>query len=204
MDYNKEMKKIISSLNYRPSLLLHSCCAPCSSHCILELVNFFKLTVIYYNPNISPFEEYKKRYNEQVEFINRLNEEFGYDIKIINCDYDEEVFVNIVKGYEDCPERGQRCYRCYELRLRKTRDIGEAMGFEYFTTTLTLSPYKNANWLNEIGLNLEGNIKFLPCDFKKNEGYKHSIVLSKEYNLYRQDYCGCIYSRRDKHEKENI
>lgn len=204
MNYQNEMEKIISNLNNKPSLLLHSCCAPCSSHCILVLADFFEITVFYYNPNIEPFDEYSKRAKEQQQFINMINEEYGYNIKYLDLEYNNQEFKDIAKGKEDCKEGGSRCYLCYQLRLNKTAIVARDKGFDYFTTTLSVSPYKNANWLNEIGFDLQDkvNIKYLPADFKKKEGYKDSIKQSTKYNLYRQDYCGCIYSRKDNEYEE--
>ena len=148
--------------------------------------------VLYYNPNIEPYEEYNKRKNEQIKLCNIFN------IKVLDCDYDNDLFHEVVKGLESDKEGGSRCFKCYELRLRKTASL--ASNYDFFGTTLTVSPFKNSNKLNEIGLNLEKeyNVKYLVSDFKKKEGYKKSIILSKEYNLYRQDFCGCIYSKRDK------
>ena len=198
MDYNKEMEKIINNLNNRPTLLLHSCCAPCSSHCLSILAPYFDITVFYYNPNISPSDEYYKRVIEQKKFIDTINNEFGYNIKYIDYKYDVESFNKIAIGHENDLEGGKRCYKCYYLRLSETAIYASKDNFDYFCTTLSVSPYKNSNWLNEIGIELEKkyNIKYLLSDFKKREGYKHSIELSKKYELYRQDYCGCIYSKR--------
>jgi len=190
MNYQVELDKIIKSLNYRPKLLMHSCCAPCSSYCITYLKDYFDITILYYNPNIEPFEEYYKRKEEQ----KRLCEILGVDI--MDCDYDNESFRKMVIGLENEKEGGFRCFKCYELRLRKTAEL--AKNFDYFTTTLTVSPYKNSNKINEIGLKLESEygIKYLVSDFKKKEGYKKSIELSKKYNLYRQNFCGCVYSKK--------
>ena len=192
MNYYKEMLKIIENLEYKPRLLLHSCCAPCSTTVIETLKEYFDITIIYYNPNIEPFEEYEKRKKEQKKII----EEYG--IKFLDCDYDNELFHDMSIGLENVPERGIRCHKCYRLRLNYTAHKAREKEFEYFGTTLTVSPYKLSNVLNEIGLELSKvyNIKFLVSDFKKNEGYKKSIELSKKYDLYRQDYCGCIYSRK--------
>ena len=192
MNYYKEMIKIIESLNYKPKLLLHSCCAPCSTTVIETLKDYFDITIIYYNPNIEPIEEYEKRKKEQIKIIEL------YNLNYLDCDYDNKIFHNISEGLETVPERGIRCHKCYRLRLDYTARKGKENGFEFFGTTLTVSPYKLSNVLNEIGLELSKiyDIKFLVSDFKKNEGYKKSIELSKKYNLYRQDYCGCIYSRK--------
>ncbi len=192
MNYQLELEKIINNLNGRKTLLLHSCCAPCSSYVITYLKDYFDITILYYNPNIEPIEEYNKRKEEQIKLCNVFN------IKVLDCDYDNDLFHEIVLGLEDCKEGGNRCFKCYELRLRKTASL--ASNYDFFGTTLTVSPFKNSNKLNGIGLNLEKkyNVKYLVSDFKKKEGYKKSILLSKEYNLYRQDFCGCIYSKRNK------
>ena len=199
-NFQKEMDKKIQELQALgkvPRLLLHSCCAPCSSHCIAYLSDYFKITVFYYNPNISSEEEYRKRVKEQIRFINEYPAK--YKVDFIEGDYDTESFYNMAKGLEDCREGGERCFKCYELRLRKTAQTASMNNYDYFTTTLTISPLKNSVKLNEIGLSMaeEYNVEYLVSDFKKKEGYKHSIELSKEYNLYRQNYCGCAYSKRD-------
>ena len=191
MNYQVELDKLISTLDYKPKLLMHSCCAPCSSYCITYLKDYFDITILYYNPNIEPYEEYLKRKEEQIRLCNILG------VKIMDCDYDNEAFKKMVIGYETAKEGGLRCFKCYELRLRKTASL--ATNFDYFGTTLTVSPYKNSNKINEIGLKLqdEYGIKFLISDFKKKDGYKKSIELSHKYNLYRQNFCGCIYSKKD-------
>jgi len=173
--------------------LLHSCCAPCSSYVIEYLRNYFNITILYYNPNIFPKEEYEKRKNEQIKFIKNFD-----DVKFMDCDYDNDIYNEVIKGLENEPERGKRCNVCFKLRLEKTALLAKDNDFEYFGTTLTVSPYKNATLINEIGsvLGEQYHIKWLYSDFKKSDGYKKSIELSKEYNLYRQDYCGCIYSKR--------
>jgi len=192
MNYHNEMLKIIKSFEYKPRLLLHSCCAPCSTTVIETLKDYFDLTIIYYNPNIEPLDEYEKRKKEQLRKIKE------YNINFLDCDYDNELFHEMSKGLESVPEKGIRCHKCYRLRLEYTAKKALENNYEYFSTTLTVSPYKLSNVINEIGLDLQTkyNIKYLVSDFKKNEGYKKSIELSKKYNLYRQDYCGCIYSKR--------
>ncbi len=192
MNYQLELEKIINNLDGRKTLLLHSCCAPCSSYVITYLKDYFDITILYYNPNIEPIEEYNKRKEEQIRLCNLFN------IKVLDCDYDNNLFHETVLGLENCKEGGSRCFKCYELRLRKTASL--ASNYDFFGTTLTVSPFKNSNKLNEIGLSLEKeyNVKYLISDFKKKDGYKKSIILSKEYDLYRQDFCGCIYSKRDK------
>lgn len=206
MNYQVKLEEIIKenqNNNYIPTLLLHSCCAPCSSYCLEYLSNFFKITIFYYNPNITEKDEYLKRVAEQQRLIKELP--CKYEIKFLEGNYNPELFFNLSKGLENEPEKGQRCSKCYELRLRETALIAKKYNFDYFATTLTLSPYKNANKVNEIGETLEKelDIKYLYSDFKKKNGYKRSIELSKIYNLYRQDYCGCLYSKQYK-IKENI
>lgn len=206
MNYQVKLEEIIKenqNNNYIPTLLLHSCCAPCSSYCLEYLSNFFKITIFYYNPNITEKDEYLKRVAEQQRLIKELP--CKYEIKFLEGNYNPELFFNLSKGLENEPEKGQRCSKCYELRLKETALIAKKYNFDYFATTLTLSPYKNANKVNEIGETLEKelDIKYLYSDFKKKNGYKRSIELSKIYNLYRQDYCGCLYSKQYK-IKENI
>lgn len=207
VNYQKKLEELVQSLDYTPKLLLHSCCAPCSSRCIEFLSNYFDITILYYNPNISPEEEYDKRKKEQIKFINEFNSNNKLDYMDVEYDYND--FLKISKGLEHIPEGGERCFKCYNLRLEKTAILAKENDYDYFGTTLTVSPYKNSQKLNQIGEELSNkyNIKFLYSDFKKNEGYKRSIELSKIYNLYRQDYCGCIYSkleRDEKHEKNKI
>ena len=194
--YYKTCLKELEGLKERKRILLHSCCAPCSSWVITFLTKYFDITILYYNPNISPIEEYEKGKQEQIRLINSIDK-IG-TIDIIDCDYDNDIYENNIKGYEKCPERGARCTICFNLRLEKTAKIAKENKYDYFCSTLTVSPYKNANLINEIGIELENkyNIKWLKSDFKKNNGYKNSIELSKKYNLYRQNYCGCIYSQR--------
>lgn len=200
-NYQKELDKILEKPEtIGKTLFLHSCCAPCSSYVLEYLRQFFRITVFYYNPNISMEPEYRKRVAEQKRLIQAYNDtlEEGYPISIVEGDYEPEKFYEMAKGMEQCPEGGERCFACYELRLRKTVELALAGNFDYFTTTLTISPLKNAGKLNEIGERLaeEYSISWLPSDFKKRGGYQRSIELSKEYELYRQNYCGCIYSRR--------
>ena len=204
INYQKELEKIINGLKtdksaaeggQAPSLFLHSCCAPCSSYVLEYLCSFFRITVFYFNPNISLSEEYRKRVAEQKRLIAAYNQEGkGYPISVVEGDYEPQRFFQMAKGLEDCPEGGERCFRCFDLRLRETAKRGAEGGFTYFT----ISPLKNAGKLNEIGQALaeEYGISWLPSDFKKKEGYKRSIELSAQYGLYRQDYCGCVYSRR--------
>ena len=196
INYQKQLDKIIENLGDKvPSLLLHSCCAPCSSYCIEYLSQHFNITVLYYNPNIYPETEYEKRKAEQKRLISEM--ETKYPIKMLDCDFESEKFDEMAKGLENCRECGERCFKCYRLRLLKAVQEAKENEFDYFTTTLTISPLKNAEKINEIGNELakEYNAQWLPSDFKKREGYKRSIELSKVYNLYRQNYCGCVYSQ---------
>jgi predicted adenine nucleotide alpha hydrolase (AANH) superfamily ATPase len=202
-NYQKELDKLIDNMGKSgetgKTLLLHSCCAPCSSYCMEYLRQYFNITVFYYNPNISYQEEYRKRVEEQKRLIKAFNDKAGFPINVIEGDYEPDKFYEIAKGLEYCKEGGERCFKCYELRLRKTAEIALRQNFDYFTTTLTISPLKNAAKLNEIGESLacEYGINWLVSDFKKKNGYKRSTELSKEYNLYRQNYCGCVYSQND-------
>ncbi len=184
-----------------PKLLLHSCCAPCSSYVLEFLAQYFQIEIFFFNPNIYPEEEYKKRLQEQI----RLVEEMKLFYKVIETEHESSSFYECVKGYEKMGEGSERCFRCYLLRLERTCKYAKENGFDYFTTTLTISPLKNAEKINEIGMLLgdKYDIKFLNSDFKKNNGYKRSVELSKEYNLYRQNYCGCVFSKQKAGEREN-
>lgn len=198
INYQLELDKIINKIegeNTTKSLLLHSCCAPCSSYVLAYLNKYFNITVFYYNPNITNKEEYLKRKQEQIRLISELPA--INKINILDADYKSEKFFEISKGLEDCREGGERCFKCYKLRLEATAKAAKENNFDYFCTTLTISPLKNAQKINEIGhmLGDEYQIPFLPSDFKKKEGFKKSIELSSQYNLYRQNYCGCIYSK---------
>lgn len=198
INYQKKLEKIIEEHQKKgeiKTLLLHSCCAPCSSYCLEYLANYFKITIFYFNPNISEQEEYNKRVKEQIRLIQQLP--VAYPVSFIEGKYNPASFYNIAKGYEKELEGGKRCFRCYELRLREAAAEAKKGDFDYFTTTLSISPHKNAEKLNEIGeaLQVEYHVSYLPSDFKKKNGYKRSIELSRQYNLYRQDYCGCIYSK---------
>lgn len=196
INYQKELDKIIEQKKENvPTLFLHSCCAPCSSYVIEYLSNFFAITVFYYNPNISPSEEYTFRSNEQKRLIDEMKTK--YPVTYTDEDYDSSQFYNAVKGLEKEPEGGKRCEKCFELRLERTAEKAAEGRFDYFATTLTISPLKNAQLINEIGNSLgeRYSVKWLPSDFKKKGGYKRSIELSKIYNLYRQNYCGCIFSK---------
>lgn len=199
MNYQKELDKLLAQLEKEervPSLLLHSCCAPCSSYVLEYLGQYFNITVFYYNPNIFPESEYTKRILEQQTLIGQMR--VKYPVSFIAGSYDKDRFYEMAKGLEHVKEGGERCLKCYELRLRESAWIAKSGGFDYFTTTLSISPMKNAARLNEIGLRLqeEYGVNYLISDFKKKNGYKRSIELSKEYGLYRQDYCGCEFSVR--------
>ena len=180
----------------KEKLLLHACCAPCSSYVLEYLEKQYDITVFYYNPNITEEAEYKKRVDEITRFIKEAF--FTQNVKLIEGTYEPAVFFDISKGLENEPERGKRCYKCYELRLKKTAEYAKNNGFDLFTTTLSISPHKNAEWINEIGQRLseEYGVDYLYSNFKKNNGYIRSIELSREYNLYRQNYCGCIFSKK--------
>jgi len=186
----------ITQADVKPSLLLHSCCAPCSSYVLEYLSVYFKITIFYYNPNIFPEQEYLKRVDEQKRFISILNEKNIDKINFIEGEYNPNVFDELIKGMENLPEGGERCTKCYELRINEAALMAKEMDFDYFTTTLSVSPMKNAEKLNKIGGELaeKHKLKYLFSDFKKKEGYKRSIVLSKQYGIYRQEYCGCRFS----------
>ena len=198
MNYQLVLDDTLKNLKGVPKLLLHACCAPCSSYCIEYLSNFFEITIFYYNPNIDTKDEFDYRYSELKRFISEFKTK--YPVHLVNIGYLKEEYDNIAVGLENEPERGKRCLKCYELRLSKSFEYAKNNNFDYITTTLTLSPHKNSKVINEIGSVLEKkyNFPYLYSDFKKREGYKRSIVLSHEYNLYRQDYCGCKYSKRDR------
>ncbi len=202
INYNQEMENLISGFKGDKTLLLHSCCGPCSTAVITRLMNFFDITVYYFNPCLYPNSEYEKRLAEQIKFIEMLNKEQGKNIKIVVPEFKPETFYDAVKhveNFETLKEGGARCYACYTQRLAETAKYAKQNGFDYFCTTLSISPYKHANWLNEIGLKLESelNVNFLVADFKKKDGYKLSQTLSRKYDLYRQNYCGCAYSYAD-------
>lgn len=205
-NYNKELEKLMTDETLRgATLFLHSCCAPCSSAVLERLRAFFRITVFYYNPNISPREEYEFRKEEQKRLIEELNRmavteiatDNFYHIEMVDADYEPKLFLEAVKGLEKEPEGGARCRECFELRLSKTVAEAVERGADYVTTTLTISPLKNAALLNEIGeaLCVGTHVKWLPSDFKKKDGYKRSIELSEEFGLYRQNYCGCAFSK---------
>lgn len=200
-NYQKELEEVITELKEQekvPRLLLHSCCAPCSSYVLEYLSRYFKITVYFYNPNIYPPEEYGKRVKEQERLIAGMK--FLHPVTMETGAYEPDEFYRIVKGLEKEPEGGERCFKCYELRLSEAAKVAQAGHFDYFTTTLSISPLKNADKLIEIGEKLarEYRVSYLPSDFKKKNGYKRSAELSAEYGLYRQDYCGCVFSQREK------
>ena len=209
INYQKILDKILENIkkdNVRPKLLVHSCCAPCSSYVLEYLNDYFDITVLYYNPNISPKEEYEKRKAEQIRFIHERFSDNNTNNKVsfMDCDYESEKYAEIAKGLEKEPEGGMRCVECFRLRLDKTAELAKLYGFDYFVTTLSISPLKNAQLINRIGSEISEKygVSYLPSDFKKREGYKRSIELSKKYGLYRQNFCGCVYSKiqADKNE----
>ncbi len=194
MDSNTEKKQ---------KMLLHACCAPCSSHVLELLSKEYDITLYFYNPNITEKMEYEKRYKELLRFISEAP--FAVDIVAVDGGFDADSFFDMSKGLEDAPERGARCYKCYEMRMEAASMYAANNSFDVFTTTLSISPHKNAGWINEIGAMCEEKygVAYLYSDFKKKNGYARSIQLSKEYGLYRQDYCGCIFSKREKENKNN-
>lgn len=207
INYQIELEKIIEQIqkeNKIPTLLLHSCCAPCSSYVLEYLSEYFEITIFYFNPNITEMKEYQKRVEEQKRLITELKPK--NPIHFLEGIYNPEVFFEIAKGLEEEIEGGARCIKCYYQRLEETAKIAKEKNFDYFTTTLTVSPYKKSEKLNEIGAYLEKQyqITYLHSDFKKRNGYKRSIELSKAYGLYRQDYCGCIYSKNEVEKRKEI
>ena len=202
-NYQNELEGIINKnreAGIKPSLLLHVCCAPCSSYCMEYLTKYFDITLLFYNPNMDSLQEYEKRKAE----LLRLVDEAHFPVEVVLCDYAPDRFYESVRGHEKDKEGGERCFICYELRMREAAAYAKEHGFDYFTTSLSISPYKNAEKINETGERLakEYGIKHLPSDFKKKNGYKRSIELSKEYDLYRQDYCGCVFSKGVDNEKD--
>ena len=198
MNSYKEFEKFLESLDKRPKLLLHSCCGPCSSSVLELLIKYFDIDVLYYNPNIYPEKEFIKRKNEQEKLLKKLDK----NIRFIEGNYNYDLYRKSIKGLESEKEGGLRCKECIRLRMEKTAKYAKENGYDYFTTTLSVSPHKNSKMINEIGYSLEQkyNIPYLYSDFKKKDGYKRSNELAKKYGLYRQDYCGCIYSKK---EREN-
>ena len=201
MNYQIVLEDILKNINGKKKLLLHACCAPCSSYVIEYLSKYFDITILYYNPNIDTAEEFNKRLNELKRFVKEFKTENKVDV--ISLGYNDKEYLDEIKGLEQEKEGGSRCFKCYRLRLLESCIYAKENNFDYFTTTLTISPHKNSKVLNEIGHELEEkyNMPYLYSDFKKKEGYKRSIVLSRVYNLYRQDYCGCKFSKRIKYEE---
>ena len=205
VNYQKELEKLIEGQQKAgrvPRLFLHACCAPCSSYVLEYLSRFFSVTVFFYNPNISPKEEYEKRVSEIQRLISEM--EFVHPVAFVEGEYKPEDFYEMARGLEDVPEGGERCFRCYRLRMEEAARLAEQGGYDYFTTTLSISPLKNAGKINEIGQELSQiyKVEHLHSDFKKKNGYKRSIELSHEYGLYRQNYCGCVFSKRESMEKQ--
>ena len=210
-NYTKELERLIQKLQQEgkvPRLLLHACCAPCSSAVLEYLSQYFAITLLYYNPNIAPLEEYQKREAELRRLISQMK--FTHPVELLPCQYDGQAFVQAARGLEGEPEGGKRCEACFRLRLRYAAQEAARLRFVYYTTTLSISPMKNAPLLNQLGeeIGREFGVAHLPSDFKKKDGYKRSVQLSKEYDLYRQDYCGCAFSKaqrqREKEEREEI
>ena len=202
INYQYKLDGIINSLEKTPTLLLHSCCAPCSSYCLEYLSKYFSITVLYYDPNIYPEEEFYKRASEQKRLIEELPAK--NPVSLVVDEYDPQEFFSAVKGLEHIKEGGERCFACYRLRLERAAKYAAEHDFDYFCTTLSISPLKNAQKINEIGEELSEifPVSFLPSDFKKKGGYQRSIELSKEYGLYRQDYCGCVFSKEERHAEQ--
>ena len=202
INYQNQLDRIIENIspNNPPRLLLHSCCAPCSSYTLEYLSRYFDITVYYFNPNISPKQEFDKRFEEQKRLISQMP--FKNRVTLVEGDYNYDDFLEIAKGLENVPEGGERCFRCYKMRLESTARLAKEQGFDYFCTTLSISPLKNSQKINELGFGLEEKygVKWLPSDFKKREGYKRSIQLSREYSLYRQNFCGCVFSKNQQGE----
>ena len=210
-NYAKELEQLIQKLQQEgkvPRLLLHACCAPCSSAVLEYLSQYFAITLLYYNPNIAPLEEYQKREAELRRLVSQMK--FTHPVELLPCQYDGQAFVQVARGLEGEPEGGKRCEACFRLRLRYAAQEAARLRFDYYTTTLSISPMKNAPLLNQLGeeIGREFGVAHLPSDFKKKDGYKRSVQLSKEYDLYRQDYCGCAFSKaqrqREKEEREEV
>ena len=210
-NYAKELDRLIQKLQQEgkvPRLLLHACCAPCSSAVLEYLSQYFAITLLYYNPNIAPLEEYQKREAELRRLVSQMK--FTHPVELLPCQYDGQAFVQAARGLEGEPEGGKRCEACFRLRLRYAAQEAARLRFDYYTTTLSISPMKNAPLLNQLGeeIGREFGVAHLPSDFKKKDGYKRSVQLSKEYDLYRQDYCGCAFSKaqrqREKEEREEV
>lgn len=200
IDNYKSFATFLDGLDHRPNLLLHSCCAPCSSHTIDFLNQYFEISIFYSNDNIYPREEYFYRLEEQKNFIDKYN----HSIHLLYDDYNDKDYYKAIKGVDKSKEGGERCYQCYLLRLEKTVQKAKELKFDYFSTTLSISPFKNSNWLNEMGFALQEKyqVAYLYSNFKKNDGYKKSIAFSQAYNLYRQDYCGCVFSLKESQQRK--
>ncbi len=200
-NYQLELDEIIKGLKEgeRPSLLLHACCAPCSSYCVEYLSKYFDITLYFYNPNMDSENEYEKRFKEFEKIVERFK-----GVKVVHTKYDSSEYYDKIKGYEECKEGGERCMICYRLRLENSMNYAIENKFDYFASTLSISPYKNAEKLNTIGEEIakDKNVKYLVNDFKKRGGYKRSTELSAEMGLYRQNFCGCIYSKQEREDKE--
>lgn len=197
LEFKEQLEKLKLN-NKKPTLLLHSCCGPCSSYVLMLLNEYFDITILYYNPNIYPDEEYYIRLNEQQKVIDIVDK----SIKLISVYEPYSVYEEAIKGYEHLGELSKRCYNCYMFRMKKLAKFAKENKFDYFTTTLSISPYKSSKWINEIGMSLDSeNTKYLYSNFKKEDGYKKSIAFCKEYNIYRQDYCGCKYSIEEHNER---
>lgn len=218
-NYQKKLEEILVTVEPGKRLLLHSCCAPCSSYCLEYLSAYFEITILYYNPNITDAKEYQKRAEEQRRLVDALNESlsgkkaedtvsreerYHYKITFAEGEYQPVEYMQRIKGLENCPEGGDRCRECFSMRLEYAAKYAAKGNFDFFTTTLTISPLKNADVLNEIGQRMgeQYGAEFLPSDFKKRNGYKRSIELSREYDLYRQDYCGCVFSKRERMQEQ--
>ena len=204
-NYQKQLEQILEKQSGKcPRLLLHTCCAPCSSYCLEYLLSHFDITVFYYNPNITEEAEYRHRATEQHRLIEELGRDIGRTASFVEGKYDPQRFLEAAKGLEKCPEGGERCEKCFRLRLEEAAQYAAENGFDYFTTSLTISPLKNAPLLNTIGQEMgeRYGIAFLPSDFKKKGGYQRSIELSEKYDLYRQDYCGCAFSKAEREEQK--
>ena len=202
MNYQLKLESIIESLDGKtPKLLLHACCGPCSSYVLEYLSKYFEITILYYNPNIYPEEEYYRRLNELKKFVPKIN--YINKVDVIEARYEPREYYDSVKGLELLGEKSERCYKCYNLRMEEAAKYAKENNYDYFTTTLSISPYKVSSWINEIGELLENkyDVKYLYSDFKKKNGYKRSQELSKEYGMYRQDYCGCSFSKKETYDK---
>lgn len=197
-NFQRELEGVLKTIGKQtPKLLLHACCAPCSSYVLEYLSQYFEITIFFYNPNITEKKEYQKRVEEVKRLISEMK--LSNEVTVLEGRYEPDKFLAMARGLEKEPEGGSRCYECYKMRLKETADMASQYGYPYFTTTLSISPHKNAIWINELGKQMEEKYQsqFLPSDFKKKNGFKRSIELSEQYHLYRQNFCGCIYSRKE-------